>query len=63
MLIVRDEQGPVTLLEANSQRYVEKGRFEQPNRSRRQAWAYPVVANGQLLLRDQETLLCYDLRR
>ena len=63
MLIVRDEQGPVTLVEANSQRYIEKGRFEQPNRSRRQAWAYPVVANGHLLLRDQETLLCYDLRR
>lgn len=63
MLIVRDEQGPVTLVEANSQRYVEKGQFDQPNRSRRQAWAYPVVANGHLLLRDQETLLCYDLRR
>ena len=63
MLIVRNEQGPMTLLEANSERYVEKGRFEQPNRSRRQAWAYPVVANGHLLLRDQETLLCYDLRR
>lgn len=63
MLIVRNEQGPVTLVEANSQRYVEKGQFDQPNRSRRQAWAYPVVANGHLLLRDQETLLCYDLRR
>lgn len=63
LLIVRSEQGPVTLVEANSQRYVEKGSFEQPNRSRRQSWAYPVVANGHLLLRDQETLLCYDLRR
>lgn len=63
MLIVRSEQGPVTLVEANSQRYVEKGQFDQPNRSRRQSWAYPVVANGHLLLRDQETLLCYDLRR
>ncbi len=63
MLIVRNEQGPLTLVEANSQRYVEKGQFDQPNRSRRQSWAYPVVANGHLLLRDQETLLCYDLRR
>lgn len=63
LLIVRNEQGPVTLVEANSQRYVEKGQFDQTNRSRRQAWAYPVVANGHLLLRDQETLLCYDLRR
>jgi len=63
MLIIRNEQGPVTLIEANSQRYVEKGNFDQPNRSRRQSWAYPVVANGHLLLRDQETLLCYDIRR
>ncbi|MBC7815298.1 MAG: PQQ-like beta-propeller repeat protein, partial [Planctomycetaceae bacterium] len=63
LLIVRNEQGPLTLIEANSQRYVEKGQFDQPNRSGRQAWAYPVVANGHLLLRDQETLLCYDLRR
>ncbi len=63
LLIVRNEQGPLTLVEANSQRYVEKGQFDQPNRSRRQAWAYPVIANGHLLLRDQEALLCYDLRR
>lgn len=63
LLIVRNEQGPLTLVEANSQRYVEKGQFDQPNRSRRNAWAYPVVANGHLYLRDQETLLCYDLRR
>jgi len=62
MLIVRNEQGPVTLLEANSQRYVEKGNFDQPSRTNRQSWAYPVVANGHLLLRDQGTLLCYDLR-
>ncbi len=63
MLIVRSEQGPVTLVEANSQRYVEKGKFDQPNRSRQQSWAYPVVANGNLFLRDQGTLLCYSLRR
>ena len=63
MLIVRGERGPVTLVEANSQQYVEKGQFEQPNRSGRNAWAYPVVANGHLYLRDQETLLCYDLRK
>lgn len=63
MLIVRNENGPVTLVEANSERYIEKGQFEQPNRSRRNAWAYPVAANGHLYLRDQETLLCYDLRR
>lgn len=63
MLIVRSENGPLALVEANSQRYVEKGRFDQPRRSDRPSWAYPVVANGKLLLRDLDTLLCYDLRR
>lgn len=63
MLVVRNEQGPITLVEVNSQRYVEKGQFDQPRRSNKNAWAYPVVANGHLWLRDQDTLLCYDLRR
>ncbi len=62
LLIVRSENGPVTLVDANSKAYVEKGRFEQPRRSNQQSWAYPVVANGKLLLRDLDLLLCYDLR-
>ena len=36
--------------------------IEQPNRGRSKAWAYPVVANGRLYLRDQEYLFCYDVR-
>jgi len=26
------------------------------------AWAYPVVANGRLYIRDLGTLWCYDIR-
>ncbi len=63
LLILRSEDGPLALVEANSQRYVEKGRFDQPKRSNRPAWAYPVVANGRPLLRDLDSLLCFDLRR
>src|SRR5207253_1195275 len=33
-----------------------------PERSKLPAWTYPVLANGKLFLRDQEVLLCYDLR-
>ena len=61
-LYVRSEQGPVALVEANPQRYVEKGRFDQPQRSNRQSWAHPVVADGKLFLRDQDRLLVYNLR-
>jgi len=36
-LYYRSENGPVALVEANSEKYVEKGRFEQPERSRASA--------------------------
>ena len=62
-LILRNEGGPVTLMEANPKEYVQKAQFSQPQqfRSNRSAWAYPVVANRKLFLRDQDNLLCYDL--
>lgn len=61
-LYVRSEGGPVALVEANSSRYVEKGRFDQPQRSGKSAWAHPVVADGKLLLRDMDKLLAYDVK-
>lgn len=61
-LYVRSESGPVALVEANPQRYVEKGRFEQPQKSGRNTWAHPVVANGRLFLRDQDRLLVYNVK-
>lgn len=61
-LYARSERGPVALVEANPRAYVEKGRFDQPDRSGAYAWPHPVVANGRLYLRDQDTLLCYDVK-
>ena len=60
-LYVRSEQGPVALVEANPKAYVEKGRFTPP-RSDRNAWAYPAIADGKLLLRDQDQLFCYEIK-
>jgi len=61
-IYMRSEQGPVALVAANPQRYDERGRFRQPERSNASAWAHPIVADGKLLLRDQDVLLCYDVR-
>jgi outer membrane protein assembly factor BamB len=58
---LRAEAGPVALLEASPDGLVEKGRFDQPDRSDHRAWPHPVVANGKLYLRDQDLLLCYDV--
>ena len=58
-------KGDVALVEATPEAYREKGRFtppDQPDRGRSQAWAYPVVANGRLYLRDLGKLWCYDVR-
>ena len=61
-LICRSERGPVALVEASPTGYVEKGRFEQTDRSSANSWPYPIIANGKLYLRDQGVLLCYDVK-
>ena len=61
-LYVRNEGGPITLVEANPDKYVQHGKFDQPDRSGANAWSHPVVANGKLYLRDQDVLLCYDVK-
>jgi outer membrane protein assembly factor BamB len=62
-LYLRAESGTMILIEPNREKYIERGRFEQPDRSREPAWPHPVIANGKLYLRDQDTLLCYDVKR
>jgi outer membrane protein assembly factor BamB len=62
-LYYRNENGPMILVEANPKKYVEHGRFNQPGRSREKAWPHPVIANGKLYLRDQDLLLCYDIKQ
>jgi outer membrane protein assembly factor BamB len=57
-----DSNGTVVLIEATPQGYKEKGRFDQPDRSDKEAWPHPVIANGKLFLRDQDLLLCYDVQ-
>ncbi|MBM4072416.1 MAG: hypothetical protein FJ271_26330 [Planctomycetes bacterium] len=61
-LYLRSESGPLALVEATPAGYREKGRFNQPERSKRRAWPHPVVAGGRLYLRDQDVLLSYDVR-
>jgi outer membrane protein assembly factor BamB len=61
-LYYRTESGTMLLIEPNSKQYIERGRFKQPDRSRHPAWSHPVLANGKLYLRDQDLLLCYDVK-
>ena len=58
----RQEDGPMLLVEPSKTGYIERGRFKQPTRTQLPAWAHPVIANGKLYIRDQDTLFCYDVK-
>jgi outer membrane protein assembly factor BamB len=57
-----EDKGTVVLIEATPDGFKEHGRFEQPDRSDKKAWPYPVIAAGKLYLRDMDVLLCYDVK-
>lgn len=61
-LYYRTENGTMLLIEPSPKQYIERGRFPQPERSEKPAWAHPVVANGKLYLRDHDVLFCYDVK-
>jgi outer membrane protein assembly factor BamB len=62
-LYFRNEGGPMILVEANPEKYVEHGRFEPAEKSGSNTWPHPVIANGRLYLRDQQYLFCYDVKQ
>ena len=66
-LYLHGENGDVALVEPSPEAYREKGRFtpaDPPKRSQpmEKAWAFPVVAQGKLLIRDHGALWCYGLK-
>jgi outer membrane protein assembly factor BamB len=61
-LIVFGENGEVALVKPGSGSYMEVSRFSLPLTAGRPGWTHPVVANGRLFLRDQNTLYSYRLQ-
>jgi outer membrane protein assembly factor BamB len=57
-----DQKGTIALLDASPEGYKEHGRFDQPDRSDKNSWPHPVVSGGRLYIRDQDVLLCYDVK-
>ncbi len=55
-------KGTIVLIEAAQTGYKETGRFNQPNRSTKNSWPHPIIAGGRLYIRDQDVLLCYDVK-
>lgn len=67
-LYIHYENGDVGLVEATPESYREKGHFTPPSQPqhtrgpREMAWAYPVVSNGRLFVRDQGVVWCFDVK-
>ena len=49
------------LADASPEEYRQRGTFLIPG-VEKESWAQPVIANGMLLLREQDDLHCYDIR-
>ena len=67
LLYLHGEEGEVALIEASPEAYTELGRFMPPNRpapanQMEKSWAYPVIADGKLYIRDKNMLWCYDVK-
>ena len=63
-----EKTAEVSLIEASSEAWLEKGRFVLPAKSQNPApsgknWTRPVIANGMLYIRDQELLFCYRVKK
>ena len=60
-LYIQGENSTVGLAEASSTGYREKGRFTIPEKGQL-SWAHPVISDGRLYVRNQDTLLVYDIK-
>lgn len=60
--IARSERGKVSLIEATPGGCSVVSQFDEADRSEKPSWPHPVVADGKLYLRDQDSLTCYELK-
>jgi outer membrane protein assembly factor BamB len=61
-LYILSENNVVGLVEATPSGYREKGRFTMKDQGW-PSWSHPAIAGGRLYIRDQGTLVSYDVRQ
>jgi outer membrane protein assembly factor BamB len=62
-LYLYSEDGVIGLAEANPAAYREHGRFSLAQDSGQPHWSHPIISNGILIIRDQDTVYAYDVRQ
>ncbi|MGH7139413.1 MAG: PQQ-binding-like beta-propeller repeat protein, partial [Pirellulales bacterium] len=61
-LYIHFANGAMSLVKASPEKYEELGSFTVPGSGERPSWAHPVVIGGRLYLREQDRIVCYDVR-
>ncbi|WP_373652614.1 PQQ-binding-like beta-propeller repeat protein [Schlesneria sp. DSM 10557] len=54
--------GTMALAKADPNDYEEVGAFTVPGSGERPSWSHPVILDGKLYLREQNCVLCFDIR-
>jgi len=61
-LYVRYQNGTVALVDPKASAYRELGSFKIPRNDNGPSWAHLAIVDGKLYVREQDQLLCYNLR-
>lgn len=61
-LYFRYQNGKMVLIEPDPKELKVVSSFDLPEKSRRESWPHPVIANGKLYIRDQDKLHCFNVK-
>ena len=61
-LYLYSEDSVVGLADASPDGYRERGRFTLPQQSGLPTWSHPIITDGLLVIRDQDTVYTYNVR-
>ena len=61
-LYLYSEDSVVGLADASPDGYRERGRFTLPQQSGLPTWSHPIISDGLLVIRDQDTVYTYNVR-
>jgi outer membrane protein assembly factor BamB len=61
-LYIHFANGRIVLVKADPAAYTEVGSFEIPGSGERPSWSHPVISDGKLYLRENNVILCYNIR-
>ena len=62
LLYFRYESGTLVLIEPSPEKLKVVASFKEADRSGKPSWAHPVIVSGKMYLRDQDKLVCYDVK-